>query len=170
MRKHFRFSNALKLFADVHTSREYGLNVYSNKKTIGFDQIVNLYAASTVDECYENTAKTPVYIRDENGKRNLKGQRNRITTIKKNELKLFARILDNNDDWASARLMSVYAEELIDILSRFDRQDKKLTDLGDALAVSMRSQMSALPIVGNCVRSFITAGNLVLRNICAEWD
>lgn len=137
LRKHFRFSNALKLFADVHTSREYGLNVYCNKKAIGFDQIVNLYAASTVDECYENTENTPVYIRDENGKRNLKGQHNRITSIKKNELKLFARILDNSDDWISARLMSIYAEELIDVLLCFDQQDKKLADLGDALAVSM---------------------------------
>ncbi len=137
MRKHFRFSNALKLFADVHTSREYGLNVYSNRKTIGFDQIVNLYVASTVDECYENIDKAPVYIRDANGKRNLKGQRNRITTIKKDELKLFARILDDSEDWASARLMSVYAEELIDILVRFDKQEKKLIDLKNNLSVSM---------------------------------
>ena len=137
LRKHFRFSNALKLFADVHTSREYGLNVYSNKKTIGFDQIVNLYAASTVDECYESTDKAPVYIRNKDGKRNLKGQRSRITSIKKNELKLFARILDNSDDWASARLMSVYTEELIDILLHFEQQKKKLADLGDDLAVSM---------------------------------
>lgn len=137
LRKHFRFSNALKLFADVHTSREYGLNVYSNKKTIGFDQIVNLYAASTIDECYENTDKAPVYIRNEDGKRNLKGQRSRITPIKKNELQLFARILDNSDDWVSARLMSVYTEELIDILLRFEQQKKKLADLGDDLAVSM---------------------------------
>lgn len=126
LRKHFRFSNALKLFADVHTSREYGLNVYSNRTTVGFDQIVNLYAASTVDECYENDDKSPVYIRDENGKRNLKGQRSRITTIGKKELELFARILDDSDDWASARLMSVYAEELIAILSCFDKQEKKL--------------------------------------------
>ena len=137
LRKHFRFSNALKLFADVHTSREYGLNVYSNRTTVGFDQIVNLYAASTVDECYENDDKSPVYIRDENGKRNLKGQRSRITTIGKKELKLFARILDDSDDWASARLMSVYAEELIAILSCFDKQEKKLADLGNQLSVSM---------------------------------
>lgn len=98
---------------------------------------MNLYAASTVDECYENTDKAPVYIRNEDGKRNLKGQRSRITSIKKNELKLFARILDNSDDWVSARLMSVYTEELIDILLRFEQQKKKLADLGDDLAVSM---------------------------------
>lgn len=78
-----------------------------------------------------------MYIRNKDGKRNLKGQRSRITSIKKNELKLFARILDNSDDWASARLMSVYTEELIDILLHFEQQKKKLADLGDDLAVSM---------------------------------
>ena len=137
LRKHFRFSNALKLFSDVHTSREFGLNVYCNKATTGFEQIVNLYAAFTVDECYENEGNAPVYIRDENGKRNLRGQRARITRIGKDELKLFARIMDDSDDWSSARLMSVHAEELIQTLLCFDRQPCRLADLGEDLYVSM---------------------------------
>ena len=137
LRKHFRFSNALKLFPDVHTSREFGLNIYCNKATTGFEQIVNLYAAFTVDECYENEGDAPVYIRDENGKRNLRGQRARITQISKDELKLFARIMDDTDDWRSARLMSVHAEELIQILLCFDHQPRRLADLGEDLYVSM---------------------------------
>lgn len=137
LRRHFRFSNALKLFADVHTSREFGLNVYSNKAAYTFDQIVNLYVAQTVDECYENLDTSAVYIKDKNGKRNLKGQKNRITTITKEELKLFARILDDSENWKSARLMSIYAEDLINILKCFDRQDKKMADLGDDIFVSM---------------------------------
>ena len=137
LRKHFRFSNALKLFADVHTSREFGLNVYSNKPSGSFDQIVNLYAASTVDECYENVSKEPLYIRNYDGKRNLKGQRSRITTITRNELKMFARIMDDSDEWESARLMSIYAEDLLEILERFDAQEHKLAEIGSKLAVSM---------------------------------
>ena len=137
LRKHFRFSNALKLFPDVHTSREFGLNVYCNKEASGFEQIVNLYAAFTVDECYENEGDAPVYIRDENGKRNLRGQRARITKIIKYELKLFARIMDDTDDWRSARLMSIHAEELIQTLLCFDRQPRRLTDLGEDVYVSM---------------------------------
>ena len=137
LRKHFRFSNALKLFADVHTSREFGLNVYSNKPSGSFDQIVNLYAASTVDECYENAGKEPLYIRNQDGKRNIKGQRSRITTITRNELKMFARIMDDSDEWESARLMSIYAEDLLEILERFDVQEHKLAEIGSKLAVSM---------------------------------
>ena len=137
LRKHFRFSNALKLFADVHTSREFGLNVYSNRASYHFDQIVNLYTARTVEECYESNDCGPVYIKDENGKRNLRGQKNRITTIGREELKLFARIMDDSDDWKSARLMSIYAEELIETLKCFDRQARKLADLKEDLFVSM---------------------------------
>lgn len=137
LRKHFRFSNALKLFADVHTSREFGLNVYSNRASYHFDQIVNLYTARTVEECYESNDCGPVYIKDENGKRDLRGQKNRITTIGREELKLFARIMDDSDDWKSARLMSIYAEELIETLKCFDRQARKLADLKEDLFVSM---------------------------------
>lgn len=137
LRKHFRFSNAQKLFPDVHTSREFGLNVYSNRKTRFFEQIVNLYVAQTVDECYENDCAGPVYIRDAEGRRNLKGQRSRITKIGANELALFARILDHSDDWRSARLLSIYAEELLDVLLCFDRQPRKLFDLDHQLTVSM---------------------------------
>lgn len=137
LRKHFRFSNAMKLFPDVHSSREFGLNVYANREAYSFEQIVNLYTAQTVDECYENDAGGPVRIKDPEGKRVLKGQRGRITKIGKKELSLFARILDGGGDWRSARLMSLYAGELLDILRCFDRQRKKLAGLGLRLAVSM---------------------------------
>ena len=113
------------------------LNGYSNRVSYHFDQIVNLCTARTVEECYESSDCGPVYIKDENGKRNLRGQKNRITTIGREELKLFARIMDDSDDWNSARLMSIYAEDLIDTLKCFDIQDRKLVDLKDDISVSM---------------------------------
>lgn len=137
LKKHFRFSNALKLFADVHTSREFGLNVYSNKQTVGFEQIVNLYEAKTVDECYENSSGGPVYIRNTDGKRNTHGQSDRITMVGKDELILFSRILDASDDWKSARLLNLHAEQLIGVLHCFDIQKSKLIDLSSKMCVSM---------------------------------
>lgn len=62
-------SLSLKLFENVHTSREFGLNIYSNKASYQFDQIVNLYSASTIDDCYENDINSSISIRDANGKR-----------------------------------------------------------------------------------------------------
>lgn len=131
--KHFRFSNALKLFENVHTSREFGLNIYSNKASYQFDQIVNLYSASTIDDCYENDINSSISIRDANGKRNIRGQKSRITTIGRDELLLFSHILDNGEDWKSARLLSIYSKDLIDILKIFDKQTRKLSDLQNDL-------------------------------------
>ena len=45
--------------------------------------------------------------------------------------------MDDSDDWKSARLMSIYAEDLIDTLKCFDIQDRKLVDLKDDISVSM---------------------------------
>lgn len=137
LRKHFRFSNANRLFQDVHTSREFGLNVFSNEKKIGFEQIVNLYAASTIEECYENNENLPVYMRNESGKRNIHGQRSRIIFISPAELKLFAHILDNSKDWMTARLLNLHVEQLLDILKCFDRQEVVLADLKNSVFTSL---------------------------------
>lgn len=137
LRKHFKFSNALKVFTDVHTSREFGLNVYSNQLTNSFEQIVNLYTPSTIEECYENQEAEPLYIKDEEGKRNIRGQKARVTRIGIKELKLFASIMDGSEDWRAARLMSVYATPLVDVLELFNEKDCRLGVLGDSLSVSM---------------------------------
>ena len=137
MRIHFKFSNALKLFEDVHSSREFGLNVYSNVKTSNIEQIVNLYAVSTIEECYENAEKVSYGIRNEKGERNLKGNKDRVIHIGENELKLFARIFDNSENWKSARLMSVYSRDILQILSCFDHQKMHISDLQEEVFTSM---------------------------------
>lgn len=134
---HFRFSNAMKLFQDVHTSREFGLNVYSNTLTDDFEQIVNLYIAKTVDECYENESDKPIYIRNSDGTKNIHGQKNRITTINDDVLRIFANILDDSDDWQSARLMTLYTEDLIEVLKHFYDCQYRIKNCASELCVSM---------------------------------
>ena len=49
----FRFHNALKLFPDVGTSRQFAVNIYSKpKEELGFDLISNLYLPKTIDASY----------------------------------------------------------------------------------------------------------------------
>lgn len=134
---HFRFSNAMKLFQDVHTSREFGLNVYSNNLTDYFEQIVNLYTAKTVDECYENISDKPVYIRNSDGTKNIHGQKNRITIINDDVLRIFANILDDSLDWQSARLMTLYTEDLIKVLKHFYDCKYRIKDCASEICVSM---------------------------------
>ena len=55
LRKHFQFTNELKLFAEVDHHMGFGLNIYCNKPTDTFDTINNLFAASTIEQCYDNS-------------------------------------------------------------------------------------------------------------------
>ena len=136
MRKHFRFSNALKLFADVHTSREFGLNIYSNNETATFDQIVNLYNPSTITESYDSKDLSVAPIRTIDGQRNMKGQRSRILQVGKKELLLFAKIVEDNEDYGSPRLMNLHIRQFIDILSKFAEAEERLGNYGNAIFAS----------------------------------
>ena len=137
MKTHFRFSNALKLFTDVHTSRDFGLNVYSNSLNESFVQIVDLYDPKTIDECFNNENNKSIYMRTESGKRNTAGQRNRITTIGQNELKLFASLLGETDDWEATKLMNLYTEPLLKVLTLFSKCATSLSQINDVYSTQL---------------------------------
>ena len=100
MRKLFRFSNALKLFAGVHSSREFGLNVFSNEESDSFENIFNLYMPSTVDESYENAYPDALLaMRNDVGERELRGNKSRIISIGEQELRLLAKVVDDSKKW-----------------------------------------------------------------------
>ena len=96
LRKHFRFSNALKLFAEVHSSREFGLNVFSNNETNNFENIFNLYTPSTIDEAYVDMYPLELLaMKNDAGERELRGNKSRIIDIGEIELRLLAKVVDN---------------------------------------------------------------------------
>lgn len=119
LRKHFQFSNELKLFDDIDHHTIFGLNIYSNLETHEFESIGNLYAPSTVDESYGiYNGETPG-IKDENGNWNIKGNYGRVIHISKKELLLFANLFDGNNNWKQARLPVMHAQDFIEVLERF---------------------------------------------------
>ena len=136
IRKHFRFSNALKLFADVHTSREFGLNIYSNDSTSRFDQIVNLYNPATIDESYESIDNSVSPIRNSKGQRNQEGKRSRILHIGKAELLMFAKIIEGNDEYESTRLLNLHISQFVDVLEKFADATERLSDYRDSIFAS----------------------------------
>lgn len=135
--KHFRFENELKLFAEVGNAMKYSLNIYSNKATLGFDAIFNLFLPNTIDECYEGTDLNPVQgVKDENDKWNVVGHSDRIIHIQKPEMKLFASLLDNSDAWQSCRLPVIHCIQFLDVLRCFEIQQHKVADYEDSVATS----------------------------------
>ena len=116
---HFQFQNELLLFSEVAHRAIFSLNVYSNKEDTSFDSIANLFAASTIDECYESQEdKTVPGIKDDFGW-NIDGHKHRIISISKKELQTFARVLDGSEEWRSARLPVVHSIELMQAMECF---------------------------------------------------
>lgn len=120
LRLSVRMENEYKLFQDVGNAKTFCLSVFSNKTTPTFDWIVNVFLPQTIDYCYDSTIKGSVPgIKDENGDWSIKGHPDRLITVSRNELKTFAKVFDDSDDWETARLPVLHAKELVEFLRKF---------------------------------------------------
>lgn len=134
LRYHFQFANERKLFPEVHHHTQFSLNVYGGPLMVSFDTISNLYDAKSIVECYEGDATATVPgIKDENGDWNVKGHPDRIIHVTKKELAVFAKLFDGNDEWKQARLPVLHAEELVEVLETFSKQQITLESLDNEL-------------------------------------
>lgn len=137
LRKHFRFSNALKLFAGVHSSREFGLNVFSNAVTDRFENIFNLYVPKTIDESYEDVyPEVLLAMRNDDGDRELRGNKSRIISIGELELKLLAKVVDDSRKWECARLLVMQLSKYIDILKIYSAFTANIGSLSKEMLIS----------------------------------
>ncbi len=129
LRKHFQFINELHLFADVHHSKKFSLNIYGEKKeTPSFDSINDLFSVDCITQCYaDETGEAEVPgIKDKNGNWNTKGHKNRIIPIGKNQLILFAKLFDGSKNWKEAKLPVIHQTEILDILFCFAKHKKTI--------------------------------------------
>ncbi len=130
LRYHFQFANERKLFPEVDHHTQFSLNVYGGPLMVSFDTISNLYDAKSIVECYEGDATATIPgIKDENGDWNVKGHPDRIIHVTKKELAVFAKLFDGNDEWKQARLPVLHAEELVEVLETFSKQQTTLESL-----------------------------------------
>lgn len=137
LRKHYQFTNELKLFNEVDHHTGFSLNVYCNESSQIFESISNLFSASTIDECYESNSATQIPgLKDENGKWAIEGHPGRIVHIGKNELDTFARVFDGNNKWKQAKLPVIHAQELIDVILRFAQQKRTIGTMLDEIFMS----------------------------------
>lgn len=131
LRKHFMFTNELKLFAEVHHNTTFSLNVYGGPQLVSFDTISNLFDVSSIGDCYEGNSASPIPgIKDEDGNWNIKGHPKRIIHVKKKELQTFAKIFGGTEEWKESTLPSIHETTQIEVLSRFAEQAKTLGSSG----------------------------------------
>lgn len=130
--RHFQFDNELRLFADVHHSTKFSVNIYGNviSNYVKFDHISNLFAVSTIDMCYEHVGYGVVGgIKDNDGKWNVAGHRDRIILVDLDLLILFANLYDKPGTLAlDARLPAIHSVQIIEVLLKFVQIPKHLGD------------------------------------------
>lgn len=134
LRKHYQFTNELKLFAEVDHHTGFSLNIYGNKSKYEFEVLSNLFTPSTIDQCYSDEAGTNLPgLKDEAGNWNITGNSGRIVKVKRKELTLFAKLFDGTDNWKQAKLPIIQGQMLVDVLNKFANKERRIKDLGDSV-------------------------------------
>jgi hypothetical protein len=131
LKYHFQYQNGLNLFAEVAHREKYSVNVYGPANKPGFQHISNLFHPSTVDACFEHDGSGRCGgIKSDDGEWDLSGHRDRIIEVDETVLELFALLYDDPGTSAiEARLPSLHARELVEVLHKFAVYPKRLGDL-----------------------------------------
>lgn len=137
IRRHYRFENEFKLFQDVGNAMKFSLNIYGNTKTNAFEAIFNLFDPQSIDYCYENTSDNAVEgIKDSAGNWNTHGHKDRIIKIDKTVLSLFASLIDGNKNWKEARMPTIHAKQILEVLQCFDSQNSMIDNIDGHMFVA----------------------------------
>lgn len=156
LRYHFQFQNELLLFPDIahHQTTGFSINIYSNTISDDFEMICNLFAPITVEECYiENSEVIIPGLKDDNGDWNVHGHPGRIVHVSQKELKLFAKLFDGNDEWQQAKLPVLHAQDLVDVLASFARQETILASIQDKIQCAEMWHETNNQIDGTIIRN-----------------
>ena len=134
LRQHFHFRNELALFADVHHTIEYSINIYGpTQSNPRFDQLANLFSPTTVDSCYQHDgAGTVGGYKNVSGVWNTAGHCDRIVQVADPQLKVFAQLYDEaGTPPRRARLPALHAGTLNSVLAKLAAFPRRLADLGN---------------------------------------
>lgn len=119
LRKHFHFINEMQLFPEVGHPETFSLNIYCNKHSTAFEMINNLFDPNTVDECYETSGTRLMGIKDDKNNWNTVGHPDRIIEVGRDELKLFAEVFDDSQEYGMARLPILHCKQLVGVIHCF---------------------------------------------------
>lgn len=129
LKYHFQFQNAFNLFAEVADREKYGIHIYSGTKdSVFFYSINNLFHPSTIDGCFikQLTVESVEGLKTKNEQTgrfewNIKPHPSRVVRIDEEVLKIFARTFENSDNWEGAKLVSIHAREMIDVIQKIGK-------------------------------------------------
>ena len=131
LRQHFQFANEFGLFNSVHHMTKFSINVYGPPQLPDFNHIVNLFASTTVDACFEHDGRGFVPgMKDDNNKWNVNGHRDRIIEVNTSALGLFTQLYDEPGTSADqARLPALHSRQIHSAIERFALAPAKLASI-----------------------------------------
>lgn len=123
---HFHFQNQYKLFSEIGGTRIYSINIYSGEKAeIEILSISYLFHPNTIDGCLINIENNePVQGLKVKNKLtnklewNIQPHPSRKVKIDKEVLKVLSRTFEDSDDWEGTKLVSIHAQEMVNIINR----------------------------------------------------
>lgn len=134
LRYHFQFKNELSLFAEVDHHVFYGIHVYLGTRSApDFLSISNVFHPSTIPASIDHDGRGVVggyKTYDESAEKfvwNVQPHKSRAVRIREKELRVFAKTFENSDDWALAKLVSVHAQPIVNILEKLSQFKGKVS-------------------------------------------
>lgn len=133
---HFQFQNAFNLFAEVAHREKYGIHTYSGKQgEVGFYSINNIFHPAIIDGCFINRETTELVeglkVKDENSQSfvwNVKSHPSRKVWIDEKVLKILAKTFENTTDWEGAKLVSIHAKEIVEVIEKISDFPSSVSD------------------------------------------
>lgn len=143
LKYHFQFQNAFNLFAEIAHREKYGIHVYSGlKNEINFYSINNIFHPSTIDGCFIERTGTEscggLKIKNEvtqSFEWDIQPHPSRRVQINERVLRILAKTFENTDDWQGAKLVSIHAKEVVDMIEKIGLFPRTVSDFESRITV-----------------------------------
>lgn len=136
LKYHFQFKNELMLFAEIDHHNIYGIHIYSGeKKNVDFKSISNLFHPATIDGSFVHNGSGQVggfKVKNENTEKmewNTQAHQHRIVNINEKVLIILAQTFENTTDWEGAKLVSIHAQEIVDVIEKIGTFPNSVSDV-----------------------------------------
>lgn len=164
LRYHFQFQNGLSLFPEIGHRLVFSVNIYGNKRQIGFDHICNLFSSASLTGCYDGLPhpEQPEDIKTKEGHWSVTGHPQRVIPIAESELSLFAVLLDNDGTLPQeASLVRLHTSSQLSALQKI-ATCKKINSLGSMLYSSELWHETGARVDGTIRRETCFTKHLIL--------
>lgn len=139
LKLHLHFKNELLLFKDVDHTRDFCINIYKYQPgKVDFQAIFNIFDPRTIEFSRSHTRKSEIVpsIKDNNGKWEVKGHKQRIINISEKELDLFYRLFeDEKANPSQARIPQIHSLPILKVLSLLADTPKRICNLNNSYII-----------------------------------